>query len=67
MTGHEIIGVISDVGKSVKKFKPGDRVGWGVFADNCDECEICTEGHPEVCLSRKTTYSPIFGGYNTHY
>ena len=36
VTGHEIIGVISDVGKGVKRFKVGDHVGWGVFADNCD-------------------------------
>ena len=50
VTGHEIIGTISHVGKEVTKFKVGDRVGWGVFADNCGECDICDDGHPELCL-----------------
>ena len=30
--GHEIAGVVTQVGTSVSKFKVGDRIGVGVFA-----------------------------------
>ncbi|MDL0089415.1 NAD(P)-dependent alcohol dehydrogenase [Campylobacter gastrosuis] len=32
--GHEIVGLVSQVGKNVKNFKVGDRVGVGCMVDN---------------------------------
>ena len=36
--GHEIIGCVSAVGRDVKAFKPGDRVGVGCMVDSCRSC-----------------------------
>ena len=34
--GHEIIGIVKDVGANVPKFKIGDKVGVGVYVDACE-------------------------------
>ncbi|CAI9101702.1 OLC1v1039092C2 [Oldenlandia corymbosa var. corymbosa] len=41
--GHEITGVVREVGSKVSKFKPGDNVGVGTYVDSCRECEYCEE------------------------
>lgn len=47
--GHEIIGKVSKVGSSVRKFKAGDTVGVGCFVDSCRTCEACKEGLEQYC------------------
>jgi alcohol dehydrogenase (NADP+) len=42
--GHEIAGVVTEVGAEVTKHKVGDRVGVGCFVDSCRECESCLAG-----------------------
>jgi D-arabinose 1-dehydrogenase-like Zn-dependent alcohol dehydrogenase len=39
--GHEIVGIVSEVGASVTKFRVGDRIGVGVFIDSCRNCTNC--------------------------
>ena len=53
--GHEIAGVVSQVGSEVTKFKVGDRVGVGCFVDSCRECEMCRQGEEQFCTSRPGT------------
>ncbi len=36
--GHEIAGIVTEIGSEVTKFKVGDRVGVGCFVDSCREC-----------------------------
>ena len=36
--GHEIVGVVREVGNLVKKFKVGDTVGVGCLVDSCRTC-----------------------------
>ena len=36
--GHEIAGIVTEVGSEVTKYKVGDRVGVGCFVDSCREC-----------------------------
>ena len=37
--GHEIIGVVTAIGKNVTKFKVQDRAGVGCMVDGCTTCE----------------------------
>jgi len=49
--GHEIVGRVARVGKSVKKFKEGDRVAVGCMVDSCRTCASCIEGEEQYCVS----------------
>jgi D-arabinose 1-dehydrogenase-like Zn-dependent alcohol dehydrogenase len=65
--GHEIIGVVEQVGSAVMAFREGDRVGFGVYRDCCDTCIQCVQGHENNCASTVLTYPPFFGGYATSF
>jgi uncharacterized zinc-type alcohol dehydrogenase-like protein len=71
--GHEIIGRVVTVGKGVKNFKAGQRVGVGCFVNSCRNCASCKGGHENYCeLGPIMTYAslepdgvtPTFGGYS---
>ena len=47
--GHEIAGVVSEVGPGVTRFQVGDRVGVGCMVDSCRECDNCEEGLEQFC------------------
>lgn len=72
--GHEIAGVVTEVGAGVTKFAVGDRVGVGCFVDSCRVCEQCLAGQEQFCSEGMTgTYNaldkngePTYGGYSTH-
>ncbi|MUK00546.1 alcohol dehydrogenase catalytic domain-containing protein [Vibrio cholerae] len=72
--GHEIVGVVEEVGADVSRHKVGDRVGVGCMVDSCGECANCTEGEEQYCLKGNTgTYGATDrdgtitqGGYSTH-
>ncbi|MBB2772743.1 MULTISPECIES: NAD(P)-dependent alcohol dehydrogenase [Mycolicibacterium] len=57
--GHEIAGVVTEVGAEVTKYKVGDRVGVGCFVDSCRECDNCRAGIEQYC-----TGSGMVGTYN---
>jgi uncharacterized zinc-type alcohol dehydrogenase-like protein len=58
--GHEIAGVVTEVGTDVTKFKVGDRVGVGCFVDSCRECDQCRAGEEQYC-----TNPGMIGTYNS--
>src|SRR6201999_4544992 len=47
--GHEIAGVVTEVGPEVTKYKVGDHVGVGCFVDSCRECSSCQAGIEQYC------------------
>jgi uncharacterized zinc-type alcohol dehydrogenase-like protein len=47
--GHEIAGIVTEVGAEVTRHKVGDRVGVGCFVDSCRECENCKAGDEQYC------------------
>jgi L-iditol 2-dehydrogenase len=51
--GHEGAGVVVEVGKSVKRVKPGDKIAIEP-AMPCWECDQCLSGRPHTC--RKLLY-----------
>ncbi|MFF1560326.1 NAD(P)-dependent alcohol dehydrogenase [Streptomyces sp. NPDC058279] len=72
--GHEIAGVVTEVGAGVTRFAVGDHVGVGCFVDSCRTCEYCLRGQEQFCTRGMTgTYNalgkdgqPTYGGYSTH-
>ncbi len=72
--GHEIVGVITQVGSQVTRFKVGDFAGVGCFVDSCRECSSCREGLEQYCeVGANFTYNGVEkdqktrtqGGYST--
>ncbi|MFG1499028.1 NAD(P)-dependent alcohol dehydrogenase [Halobacteriovorax sp. XZX-3] len=47
--GHEIAGVVREVGANVKKYKIGDRVGVGCLVDSCRSCSPCENHLEQYC------------------
>lgn len=72
--GHEIAGMVEQVGDDVTRYSVGDRVGVGCMVDSCRECENCLAGQEQYCLNGFIgTYNaigkdgrPTEGGYSTH-
>ena len=72
--GHEIVGVVAEVGSEVSKHSVGDRVGVGCMVNSCRECENCLAGEEQYCLKGNVgTYAAVDrdgtitqGGYSTH-
>jgi uncharacterized zinc-type alcohol dehydrogenase-like protein len=71
--GHEIVGLVTAVGKNVQKYKVGDKVGVGCMVNSCQHCPACAEGLEQYCVNGMVgTYngidkdgSPTYGGYST--
>jgi uncharacterized zinc-type alcohol dehydrogenase-like protein len=72
--GHEIVGVVAQVGTAVTTHLVGDRVGVGCMVDSCGHCANCRNGDEQYCLNGMVgTYaatdrdgSTTQGGYSTH-
>ena len=70
---HEIVGVVTEVGAKVIKFKAGDKVGVGYMLSSCRSCDICTddqENHcPKMIMTSGGKYyddTMTYGGYSDH-
>ncbi len=62
--GHEIIGIIKEIGKNAKgSWKVGQRVGVGWHADHCGSCNECIHGEFGACKFAKVTGLDVDGGY----
>ncbi|MEW9873320.1 NAD(P)-dependent alcohol dehydrogenase [Arthrobacter sp. HS15c] len=72
--GHEIAGIVTEVGSAVTRHTVGDRVGVGCMVNSCRECVNCKKGEEHYCLNGMTgTYGAVDrdgtitqGGYSTH-
>jgi len=52
--GHEIAGVVVDVGEGAGEYKKGDRVTAAHHVP-CNTCRYCLSGHHTVCDTLRTT------------
>jgi len=68
--GHEVTGVVTEVGANVSGFKVGDRVGVGCIVEACLDCDHCPS-EENYCEKLVLTYNSIlsdgsvtYGGYS---
>lgn len=65
--GHEIVGVVTEVGSKVEKFKVGDKVGVGCLVGSCGSCDSCADNLENYCPKQILTYGfPYFDGTKTY-
>ncbi|KAG0461161.1 hypothetical protein HPP92_021126 [Vanilla planifolia] len=69
--GHEIVGIVTETGSRVHKFKVGDRVGVGCLVNSCRSCYCCEQDLENHCPKMILTYNsidtdgtPTYGGYS---
>ncbi|KAJ0468836.1 putative mannitol dehydrogenase [Helianthus annuus] len=71
--GHEIVGVVTEVGSNVEKFKIGDKVGVGCLLGSCRSCQSCASDYEQYCLKPVFPFgvpnfdgTQTYGGYSDH-
>ncbi|KAK2632623.1 hypothetical protein EUGRSUZ_L01309 [Eucalyptus grandis] len=47
--GHEIVGVVTEIGTKVTKFKVGNKVGVGCMVGSCHSCANCKDDLENYC------------------
>ncbi|XP_076917064.1 8-hydroxygeraniol dehydrogenase-like [Bidens hawaiensis] len=67
LPGHEIVGVVTEVGNKVEKFKVGDTVGVGYLVGSCGSCQSCANDLENYCPKHiPTAGSPYHDGTLTY-
>ena len=65
VVGHEICGIIEEVGKNVKGYAPGERVAVANVIP-CGHCSACLSGRENACLNRKAIGYEFNGGFEEY-
>ena len=64
--GHEVVGLVEELGSGVTNLKKGQRVGIGWQLDSCLECEWCQSGQENLCQNSKATIIGNYGGFSEY-
>lgn len=64
--GHEVVGKIRAVGRSVKHLSIGQRVGVGWYSGSCMTCPQCMSGDHNLCATSESTIVGRYGGFADH-
>lgn len=64
--GHEIAGVIEEVGEDTGKLQRGDRVGLSALFSSCGCCEQCFDSDEFLCSQMQFTGITQDGGYQEY-
>lgn len=61
--GHQIVGIVTEVGDRVRQFTKGDRVGVPWLGSTCDRCRYCQTRRENLCDDAQFTGYNLDGGY----
>jgi propanol-preferring alcohol dehydrogenase len=61
--GHEIVGLVEQIGDGVADLEVGDRVGIPWLGYACGECAYCRSGRENLCPDARFTGYHLDGGY----
>jgi len=63
VTGHEVAGIVDEIGTGVTTWKRGQRVGVGWHGGHCGQCDPCRRGDFMGCRNFRVTGFHDDGGY----
>jgi propanol-preferring alcohol dehydrogenase len=61
--GHQVVGVVDEVGAGCTRLARGDRVGVAWLHDTCGVCAYCRRGEENLCERAHFTGWTVDGGY----
>ena len=61
--GHQIAGLVTELGADVTGFAKGDRVGVPWLGWTCGQCDYCTTGRENLCRAARFTGYHLDGGF----
>ena len=61
--GHEVVGVVDELGERASRFSLGDRVGIPWLRRTCGRCRFCQRGDENLCIEPRFTGWDADGGY----
>ena len=61
--GHEVVGIVDELGAGSIRFGLGDRVGVPWLARTCGTCRFCLDGRENLCREPRFTGWDVDGGY----
>jgi len=61
--GHEVVGIVEEIGEKVNRFKIGDRAGIAWLNNTCGKCKFCLSGRENLCPDAHFTGWDANGGF----
>jgi propanol-preferring alcohol dehydrogenase len=61
--GHEVVGVVDQLGPGSTRWHVGDRIGVPWLAHTCGICRFCVSGRENLCIAPRFTGWDVEGGY----
>ncbi|MFH1998180.1 MAG: zinc-dependent alcohol dehydrogenase family protein [Planctomycetota bacterium] len=61
--GHQIVGIVDELGPETRRFREGERVGMAWLYKTCRTCAFCRRDQENLCVDAEFTGYHAHGGY----